>query len=610
MKASAITKAIGELGIDRDSVRVLGLLPLVYVAWADGTVQRCERTLIHKLAANTGGRGGNGETLLSSWLDEPPSDDYVRKGFEVLRALADQQRGIGAGVDEDTLRSLVAFGRDVAAAAGGMFGLTDPIDDDEADALAEIASALGLDDDNSSWQSIADRAEQHDQQLPPGPAGHFLVGSLPEFLNDPLSLLTDSSNRHGDVVFYRLAGEKVYMLRRPEHIEHVLQTNGRNYVRGLEYRNLAKLIGDSLLTTDGEAWRKLRRISQPAFHNKHLAGFGDTIGEITARMLDRWGELEADSVLDISPEMMRLTLEIIGLLMFSKDLSDASSDIGQAVSVVLEQANDAMINPLRIPTAVPTPDNLRFKRAMKVFDELLYGIIKERRADDAPEHNDLLAMLMSAEDADSGERLTDEQLHNEMLTFLLAGHETTSIGLMWTFYALSKHPAVARCAYAEIDEQLGGEQPGADDAGKCSYTNKVIDEAMRLYPPVWALGREAVSDDEIGGYRIPKGALIFLSQWVTHRDPSVWDNPEGFDPDRFDKDKVASRHRMAYFPFAAGPHKCIGMALSLLEMRLIVPMVLQRYRLDLEPGFVPIYDPQVTLRSKNGMRMRLRGAPS
>jgi cytochrome P450 len=603
MKNAELRKAMQELGVDRDSFRVLGLLPLVYVAWADGRVQRCERTLIQDLATNKGWLGKSGEALLESWLEQPPPESYVKKGLEVLRALADERRGLGAGVDHDTLRSLVTFSRNVAVAAGGIFGFGDPITDEEEAALVEIAHALGL-DESSSWQEIAERAEQHERDLPPGPPGHLLVGSMPEFARDPLGFMLDSANRYGDVVFFRIAGEKIYMLRKPEHIEHVFQTNGSNYVRGFEYHNLGKLIGDSLLTTDGEVWRKLRRMSQPAFHKQHLAGFADTIGEVTARMLERWRSFEDGQVIDVAPEMMRLTLEIIGLLLCSKDLSDDASEIGQAVGVAIHHANEAMTNPLRIPDVVPTPDNLRFKRAMKVFDDLLYSLITERRAqgDGAPK-SDLLGMLMAVKDEETGEGLNDEQLRNEMLTFLIAGHETTSIALTWTFYALSKHPVIARRVVAEVDEQLAGERPGFADTAKCSYANMVIDEAMRLYPPAWALSREAVSDDEIGGYHIPKGALVFLAPWVTHRSPELWPNPEGFDPERFNPDAVAARHKDAYFPFAAGPHKCIGIGLAMMELHLIVPMVLQKYRLDLECGFEPQFDPQVTLRAKNGMRM-------
>ncbi len=604
MKTREFNDVLEQLGVDKNNFRVLGLLPLVYVAWADGKVRRAERSLIQRVAMQHGWLGDGGAELLAGWLETPPSSEDVHAGIEVLRSLASEDRGLGVAVSVDSLRSLVSYCRDVATAAGGYFGLHNPIDDTEEQALAEIARAFDI-DDGQTWQRIALVADQHDHELPPGPKGHFLVGSLLEFGKSPLTFLMDVANEHGDVVYFKIAAERVFLLRRPEHIQHVLQDNQMNYARGREYEALARVVGQSLLTTDRAEWKRLRRIAQPAFHRKRVEGFATTITHATQGMLDRWAPHADDKAsFDIAPEMMGLTLHIIGLLMFSTDLSDGASEIGQAVTIALEHANMLMINPLSLPEKIPTPENVRFNRSIVVFDDLLYRLIRERRHS-ASTHPDLLGMLIEARDEETGEGLSDEQLRNEMLTFLLAGHETTSIALTWTLYALSKHPTVARRVQAEIETVLGARQPTVADTKALSYTNMVIDESMRLYPPVWGIGREAQADDEVGGYRIPKGGLVFLSPWVTQRTAEFWPNPEGFDPLRFTKEAAAARHKDAYFPFAAGPHKCIGIGLAMLELQLILPMILQRYRLDLLAGFEPGFDPQITLRPKRGMAMTL-----
>lgn len=607
MKGTALNAALDELGVDEDNFRILGLLPLVYVAWADGKVHSTERSLIHRLAKMNGWLGEDGDSLLSEWLDEPPTEAYVHQGLEVLRTLGAQTRGLGVGLGEDSLQSLVAYCRDVAGAAGGMFGLHDPITDAEEAALNQIAEALGV-DSGASWQAIAGAADDQDHELPPGPRGHILVGNLLEFNASPVAFLQNAANTYGDVVHFTVANEDVFFLRRPEHVQHVLDDKLENYPRGFEYQALEKLIGPSLLTTEGPAWKKRRRITQPALKKKRIDAFDGTIVDVTDRMLDRWDKDIGDGAqLDVATEMMRLSLEIMGKLTFGVDLSDTASELGEAVAIVLEHANHAMANPLRIPDLVPSKRNRRFREAMDVFDGLFAHMITERR-ESGTEQNDLLGWLMAAKDEETGDRLEDGELRSEMLTFLFAGHETTSIALVWTLYALSKHAVAARRVYREIRDKLQTRRPTHADAELCPYLNLFIDETLRLYPPVWAVGRSARADDDIGGYRVPKGSIVMLSPWVTHRDPATWDNPEGFDPERFAERATAKRHKHAYFPFAAGPHQCVGMGLARLELRLVLPRILQRYRLDLLPGFEPGYDPQLTLRPKHGMQMTLRRA--
>lgn len=605
MSGIDVRAALEELGIDRDSHRVLGLLPLVYVAWADGKIQRAERATIMGLARDKGWLAGSAAKLLETWLAEPPSSEYMRKGLTVLAAIAGQERGVAAGsVDADLLQHLVAYSRNVANAAGGLFGAGGAISDDEAAALDTIARAFGFGDDKG-WQQVAEDADAHAHALPPGPRGHFLLGNLPALMREPLATLLQART-HGDVVWLRAPGMRMALVWRPEHIEHVLVDRKDNYLRGRDYDALGRVVGESLLTTDGERWRKLRRISQPAFHHKHLAGMANVIVDRTDRMLGRWSTGTAGQTVDIADEMMRVTFEVIGLLAFSTDLGDASSEIGDAVNVALHHATKLMNTPIRLPQSLPTPENRRFAQAIAVFDKLVYAKIAERRALPEQQHpTDLLSLMMAARDEETGEAFDDRELRDEILTMLIAGHETTALALTWTLYLLSKHPTVLRPLHAEISHVLGAGPPTLAHVKQLVYTQRVVDESMRLYPPAPVVSRTSVAEDRIGGYVIPKGTEVVFCPWVTHRSPELWPNPEGFDPDRFEPAEVAKRPKHAYFPFLAGPHKCIGAPLAMMELHLILPRILQHFRIDLVPGFEPGLDAAVTLRLRDGMKMTL-----
>ncbi len=599
MMGTALHAALEELGVDRDNIRMLGLLPLVYVAWADGTIQQSERSLIHKLAKMYGWLGEDGDVLLSEWLEEPPSDAYVQRGLEVLRSLAVEQRG-GDALERDSLRSLVAYCRDVAAAAGCLFGLSDPITEDEEAALTQIADALGV-DDVASWRQITGATEARDPGAPPGPSGHVLVGSLLDFNAAPLEFLQDAVNTYGDVVHFSIANQSVFLLRRPEHIQHVLEERVAIYQQSFEREALEKLLGPSTLAADSHRGRALRS-SQALFHIDRVATFAEVIVAATDVMLERWSAALAPE-LDVAAEMARLTLAILGRMLFRADLSADGSELGAAVTVVLEHASLALSNPLRLPDADATPRSRRFRAAMESFDALCADMIAERRERE-PE-GDLLGTFMTREEGATDEATVGE-LERELLTFLIASHETAANALTWTFFALSKHAAAARRAYREVTDKLGRNKPRHDDTERLPYLSLFVSEAMRLYPPVWAVGRTAVADDELLGLRVPKGATVMLSPWVTHRDPTLFTNPEGFDPERFAERATLKRHQRAYFPFGAGPDSAVGRELARLLLALVVPRVLQRFRLDLVPGFEPGLAPRRTLGPRHGMRMTLR----
>jgi cytochrome P450 len=327
-------------------------------------------------------------------------------------------------------------------------------------------------------------------------------------------------------------------------------------------------------------------------------------------MVDRWAARAAPAPgqpdrTDVTPEFLRVTLRILGLSMFGIDLSNDAEAIGRAVTVVLEATRSSITSILEIPRFIPTPANRRFLEALATIDRVTLGLIAERRAGGAAK-DDLLSMLLDARDEETGEGMTDRQLRDELVTILGAGHETTSMALSWTAVLLSRHPDVRRKLEAELDVVLAGRAPEFSDIPKLQYTRMVIEESMRLYPPAWIVGRNAIDDDEIGGYHVPAGSLVFVSAWVTHRHPGLWDNPEGFDPERFAPGADEGRPRYAYFPFGGGPHLCIGNSFAMMEATLVLATVAQRFHMDLVPGHPVELEPLITIRPRHGVMVSLR----
>jgi cytochrome P450 len=328
------------------------------------------------------------------------------------------------------------------------------------------------------------------------------------------------------------------------------------------------------------------------------------MAECTKDMLDRWDSERSDDCGDIHREMMRLTFRIVGRTLLSAEVDGDAKAIGDALDVAIKWANDHLEHPVRLPPWFPTPNNLRFARAKRTIEELVLRIVAERRQKKEPK-NDLLGMLMDARD-EEGRGMSDAQLLHELVTLVLAGHETTANALTFILYLLSKHPAVLRKLEREVSEVLGARPPTLADLPRLAYTSQTIEESMRLYPPAWVIERESIEDDVVCGYRIPKGSIVGLPPWVTHRLPRLWPNPEGFDPDRFSKDSTQARHKHAYLPFGSGPRTCIGNAFAMMEMQIVLPMIVQRYRLELAPGFELVLDPSITLRPKEAVPMKKR----
>ncbi len=432
---------------------------------------------------------------------------------------------------------------------------------------------------------------------PPGPKPHFLIGNFPLGSRDPLAVLTLWARQFGDIFYYRAGWIDVFFLNHPDYIESVLMTNHRNFIKDRVMRNSRWFFGDGLLTSEGAQWMRQRRLSQPAFHRERIATYARTMTDYAEEMVGFWKECETR---DIHQEMMRLTVKIVVKVLFNVAVTEECEKVSTALNVLMQQGTGGkMVLPAFI-RYLPVPAVLRVRRAVRQLDEIVYGIINRRKSE--PDTGDLLSVLLQTEDED-GSRMSDRQLRDEVMTFLLAGHETTALSLSWIWYLLSQHPQVEEKLHRELGQVLNGRAPQVQDLARLPYSEKVVKEAMRLYPPAWGLGRTAINDCEIGGYHVPAGANVVMSQWIMHRDPRFYSNPEDFDPDRWSGESSQHLPKFAYFPFGGGPRLCIGASFALMEATLLLATIAQRFQLRLRAGYAVVPTPSITLRPKNGIRM-------
>lgn len=435
----------------------------------------------------------------------------------------------------------------------------------------------------------------------PGPKGRPLVGSLPELKGDPLSFLAGCAREFGDVSSFRVLGFPVFLFAAPPDVECILATKSGSFAKGRGLRAGNRLFGRGLLTSEGELWRRQRKLAQPAFHRERVAGYAEVMTELAEERAGRWRSGETR---DLHDEMMSLTLAIVGRTLFSTDVTGVASDVGEALKVALEEF-PPMLNPLRRVLAgiLPTPRNLRLKRSVERLDRLVNGIIAGRRRS-GRDAGDLLSMLLAARD-EEGRPMSDRQLRDEAMTLFLAGHETTAIAITWALYLLSQDGAAQERLGLELDAVLAGRPAAFADLEALPFASAVVREAMRLYPPAWAVGRLAVEDVEIGATLVPKGASVLVSPWVTHRDPRLYREPERFVPDRWLDGEAPRLPRFAYFPFGGGPRVCIGSAFAHAEAVLVLAAIARRFRVRLAPGQEIGLWPSVTLRPRHGMRVVL-----
>ncbi len=439
---------------------------------------------------------------------------------------------------------------------------------------------------------------------PPHHHTRSLLGSASEMQRDPLGFLL-RTQQSGEVVRLRFLFSPAYLISHPESIKYVLQEHARNYNKDLiTYKMFQPMLGQGLLINDGPSWLHQRRLIQPAFHRKRLTTYGTLMTDATVAMLERWQACsERGMRLNMVEEMMRLTLRIVGQALFTLDLDQEVGTIGPAVTTFLELLGDYVYRPFP-PLGVPTPRNRRLQLAIHALDQVVYRMIAERRTLQT-EGRDLLSMLLLAQDEETGQGMNDRQVRDEVVTLLLAGHETTANTLTWTWYLLSQSPEIERRLHAELNEVLGGRLPTVEDLLDLKYTRMVLEEALRLYPPAPILSRKAIADDELQGYPIAANSMILISPYATHRHPAFWEEPEQFDPERFTQERSAARPAYAYFPFGGGPRVCMGNHFAMMEAQLILSTVAQRYQLRLIPGH-PV-EPQmvVTLRPRYGLPMTL-----
>jgi cytochrome P450 len=447
-------------------------------------------------------------------------------------------------------------------------------------------------------------------QLQPG---HRFGGCLQRMRRDPLGFYSQTRRDCGDYVRLRvIPGFNFYLLTHPDAVEHVLLKNHKNYRKpDIFYKSVSLLVGDGLFTNEGESWQKQRRLAQPAFHSQYLALLSPLMVE-GAQAFVRQHEPSAGQPIDIADGMMKVGMRIASTTLFSTDISGDADAIGKAYRTAFAHISDRLNSLQLIPNWFPTKSNRKFAQAKKVLDEAVVSLIAARLKDsDKP--NDLLTMFLNARDEKTGQSMPRKQLMDEMLTLLTGGHENVGAALSWTWYLLGQHPDVQNDVYDEIHARLRGRSPCAQDLPQLPLLTAVFEESLRIYPPGWGELRETISADEINGFPLPAKAIIILCQWVTHRHPEFWEEPERFKPERFLSSATANRHRFAYFPFGGGPRICIGMQFALIEGPLVLATILQRFRVELVSDHPVVPDPTFTLRPTHGLKVilhRREAAPS
>jgi cytochrome P450 len=370
---------------------------------------------------------------------------------------------------------------------------------------------------------------------------------------------------------------------------------------------LKGVVGEGLVANEGDVWLRSRRLAQPAFHRQRIASFATLMTDTAAEMLEKWqGHAERGTAVDIKSEMMHVSLAVLAKALFKADWGKYAAVVEPAVGIALAHTNRRLTSPVD-PQRFPVRSTREFNKAMSELDAIVYKLIADRRAS-KEDRGDLVTMLIQAKDPETGATYDDKQIRDEVTGFLIAGHETVSAGLTWTWYLLAQNPESWRRVRAEVESVLGDRTPVLEDVPKLEYTTMVLQEAMRLYPPIFVLMRCNQEEDEVGGYRIPAKSNVVICPYVTHRHPEFWDNPEGFDPERFTPERSAGRHRTAYLPFAVGPRKCIGDTFAMLEMQMIVAMAVQRFRLKLAPGLPVTPTPAISLRPKDALTMTIEPA--
>jgi cytochrome P450 len=421
---------------------------------------------------------------------------------------------------------------------------------------------------------------------------------------DPLALYTRARAEFGDYFRIRIVPHTYcYVLTHPDAVEQILHTNHKNYRKpDIFYRSLGLLVGDGLFTNEGESWARQRKLAAPAFQTAHL----EVLSPVMVQGAEEFVREQTNNTgtpIDMCDAMMKVGLRIASTTLFSADISGEADRMGKAFRVAFSHISKRLNSLQLLPSWVPTKSNRQFRAAKTMLDKIVLDLILARRKSGEKPH-DLLGMLMAAHD-ETGHGMPDRLLMDEALTLLTGGHENIGSALTWTWYLLGKHPKIQEDVYDEINAVLRGRSPTAAAIKHLPLTRAVFEESMRLYPPGWGELREAVEPDEIAGYEIPKKAMIILCQWVTHRHPDFWQDPETFNPHRFLGAQPPGGHRFAYFPFGGGARICIGMQMAYMEGVLVLATILQHFRAELVPDHAVEPDATFTLRPRYGLKMIL-----
>jgi cytochrome P450 len=436
---------------------------------------------------------------------------------------------------------------------------------------------------------------------PPGPKGGYFSGSTAEFRRDQLGFYAACARDYGDVVATRMGPFRVLLIYHPDGIEELLAARSRDFIKSPGVRLLRPLLGEGLLLSENETWLRQRRLIQPAFHRQRVAGYGEVMTRLAQRYVSGWKD---GDVVDVHAEMMALTQAIVAKTLFDADVSDDAHDAIQAAKVLAEDFGARLKSFRLLPYWLPTPRNLRSRRAVRRLDAVVHRIIAERQGSQE-DRGDLLSMLVAAQDADDGTRMTAQQLRDEVMTIFMAGHETTAVALSWTWYLLAQHAEVDARLAAELRQVLGTRPPAVADLPRLKYAETIVTETMRLYPPAYGIGRQAVRATRLAGHAVGVGDIVIVPTWVVHRDRRWFDDPEAFRPERWQGDLAQRLPRYAYFPFGGGPRQCIGNGFATMEAILLVATIAQRFRLSLVPGQHIEPAAYVTLRPEPGIRVQL-----
>ena len=439
-------------------------------------------------------------------------------------------------------------------------------------------------------------------QYPPGPSGHFLLGSLKDFSKDILGFLSKCARDYGSFSSFRLGYRRVYLLCDPDDIQAVLDTDHALFHKhSFFWQHVQAIFGKGLLTSEGDHWAHQRHILQPAFQGATIAAYGAKMVQLTEMMLNRWPD---EGTKDIHQDMMELTAHIMHETLLGSRGNLPAQEIGELMNSVTDEIAKRFRRPFFYPDWIPTPGNLRYGKAVRKLDAFINGVIDDKNAN-VGGNGDIVHFLLQAHDP-LGNSLSRQQIRDEIITFFLAGHETTALALSWTWYLLSQHPKVEAKVLEELEVALGGNSPTYQDLKRLPYCEKVLKESLRLYPPAYVLGREPVQPYQLRGYTLPPGSTILICQWVVHRDPQFFTNPDAFEPERWTDQFEKALPEFAYYPFGGGPRFCIGKYFAMTEAKLLLATIAQRFHLDLVPNHPVAPLTSVTLRPKDGVKMIVR----